>query len=263
MAFERELRVALAAAAAAGETALRFAREGFSTEFKPDDSPVTAADKACEEMLAGMLSAEFPEDGLLGEEGAASPGSSGRRWIIDPIDGTRDFVRGNRFWANFLALEDASGPALGIVSFPALGELYWAARGMGSWRILEGREARIHASRVEDLSKAVGCVNGLSNADSSPFAASLLPFLGRFSAIRSMGGALDAMHVCSGLADFWFEASAKPWDLAPLAVIARESGARFHSHAGEDTIYGGNAVIFAPGLETAVREFLGLSQASE
>ncbi len=262
MAFERELRVALAAIAGAGEIALRFAREGFSTEQKPDDSPVTAADKACEELMAGMLAAEFPDDGLLGEEGAETTGASGRRWIIDPIDGTRDFVRGNRFWANFLALEDAAGPALGIVSFPALGELYWAARGMGAWRMADGSETRIRASAVADLSQAVGCINGLSSAASHSFAPRLLPFMQRFWTIRSMGGALDAMYVCSGLADFWLEATAKPWDLAPLAIIARESGARFLSHSGEETIYGGNAVIYTPGLDAAAREFLGLPQAS-
>ncbi|NWF83896.1 MAG: inositol monophosphatase [Bryobacteraceae bacterium] len=258
MAFERELQVALSAAAETGALSLRYADEGFDVETKPDDSPVTAADKACEQLIAGILSTEFPDDGLLGEEGAAADGSSGRRWIIDPIDGTRDFIRGNRFWANFLALEDAAGPALGIVSFPALGELYWAARGKGAWRIVDGRESRMAVSKVSEVSKAVACVNGLSEAAFRPFAEKLLPFMSRFSSVRSMGGALDAMLICCGQADFWFESSAKPWDLAPLAIIARESGARFLSHSGEETIYGGNAVVFTPGLEAVAREFLEL-----
>jgi fructose-1,6-bisphosphatase/inositol monophosphatase family enzyme len=213
--------------------------------------------------MTGILEAEFPGDGLLGEEGASREGSNGRRWIIDPIDGTRDFVRGNRFWANFLALEDKEGPAVGVVSFPALGELYWAARGMGAWRIADGHEKRLAVSGISDVSKAVACVNGLSSANSRSYATRLLPFMEKFWTVRSMGGALDAMMVCAGQAEFWFEASAKPWDLAPLAIIARESGARFHSHAGEETIYGGSAVVYTPGLEPAVREFLGLPQPSE
>lgn len=263
MAFERELQVALHIAAETGALSLRFAREGFDVEVKPDGSPVTAADKACEKLISGILSAEFPADGLLGEEGANTAGTSGRRWIIDPIDGTRDFVRGNRFWANFLALEDWSGPALGVVSFPALGELYWAARGKGAWRIVDGHEARMAVSKVTNIAMAVASVNGLAEAASRPYADRLLPFMHRFSSVRSMGGALDAMLICCGQTDFWFEASAKPWDLAPLAIIARESGARFHSHAGEETIYGGNAVVYTPALEPAVREFLGLPQPSE
>jgi len=262
MSFERELRVALHAAGDAGALALKFAREGFTTEDKPDDSPVTAADKACEKLISGILTREFADDGLLGEEGASAEGTSGRRWIIDPIDGTRDFVRGNRFWANFLALEDKDGPALGVVVFPALGELYWAARGMGAWRIVDGHENRMGASQVTDVSRAVACVNGLSSAASRPYGDTLLAFMEKFSTVRSMGGALDAMFICSGQADFWFEASAKPWDLAPLAIMARESGAVFHSHSGQETIYGGNAVIYAPGLAPVVREFLGLPQLS-
>ncbi len=258
MAFERELQVALGIAAETGALALRFAREGFDVEIKPDGSPVTAADKACEQLIAGVLASEFPADGLLGEEGSDTAAASGRRWIIDPIDGTRDFTRGNRFWANFLALEDASGPALGLVSFPALGELYWAARGRGAWRIVDGHETRMAVSAISGAASAVACINGLADAASRPYAERLLPFMHRFDSVRSMGGALDAMLVCCGQADLWFEASAKPWDLAPLAVIARESGARFHSHSGEETIYGGNAVVYTPSLEPDVRELLQL-----
>lgn len=255
--------MALAAITGAGEVALQYAREGFAVEDKPDDSPVTAADKACERLMAGILEAEFPADGLLGEEGASREGTSGRRWIIDPIDGTRDFVRGNRFWANFLALEDGEGPAVGVVSFPALGELYWAARGMGAWRVADGHERRLAVSGIADISKAVACVNGLSSANSRAYAGKLLPFMEKFWTVRSMGGALDSMMVCAGQAEFWFEASGKAWDLAPIAVIAREAGAKFHSHAGEETIHGGSGVVYTPGIEREVREFLGLPQVSE
>ena len=96
MALEKELDLAIALARAAGVTAMAFQRNGFDVETKPDESPVTAADKACEKMIVAGIRAQFPNDGILGEEGASDDGSSGRRWIIDPIDGTRDFIRGNR-----------------------------------------------------------------------------------------------------------------------------------------------------------------------
>ncbi|HTC90205.1 MAG TPA: inositol monophosphatase family protein, partial [Bryobacteraceae bacterium] len=100
----RELEIAMAAAKKAAELALQYQRN-IIVETKPDKSPVTQADRECERMIARMLSEAFPEDGILGEEGASTESRSGRRWIIDPIDGTRDYVRGNPLWANLIALE--------------------------------------------------------------------------------------------------------------------------------------------------------------
>src|SRR5579872_7340651 len=98
MKYDRELEFARRAAAEAGENARRMWACGISAEAKPDDSPVTAADRENEKLLRERIAREFPDDAILGEEGTNCAGSSGRRWILDPIDGTRDFVRGNRFW---------------------------------------------------------------------------------------------------------------------------------------------------------------------
>ena len=105
MPFERELEVGRAIAAQAGKLALRYYRSGIAFDAKPDDSPVTAADRACEQLIARELENAFPDDGLLGEEGAKKESRSGRRWIVDPIDGTRDFVRGSPAWAVLIGLE--------------------------------------------------------------------------------------------------------------------------------------------------------------
>ena len=101
-------------------------------EAKPDKSPVTQADRECEQMIARMLTEAFPEDGVFGEEGARADTRSGRRWIIDPIDGTRDYVRGNQLWANLIALEKDGDVVVGVVNLPMLGKLYSAARGGGA-----------------------------------------------------------------------------------------------------------------------------------
>src|SRR5437868_9684966 len=134
MNYHRELDFALRVAAAAGQNARQIRKHGISAETKPDASPVTIADKENERLIREGIEREFPEDGILGEEGACKNGSSGRRWIVDPIDGTRDFVRGNRFWCVLIALEEADETLVGVAHFPMLDETYWAVRGGGSYR---------------------------------------------------------------------------------------------------------------------------------
>src|SRR5208283_2154195 len=133
MNYERELEFARRIAAAAGENAKRIRAGGVSAETKPDASPVTIADKENERLIREAIEREFPADGILGEEGSSKAGSSGRRWIIDPIDGTRDFVRGNRFWCVLLAIEEEDESLAGVAHFPMLDETYWAVRGGGAY----------------------------------------------------------------------------------------------------------------------------------
>lgn len=254
MAWESELAVALRAAKEAGALALRYRREGVVAEDKSDDSPVTVADRESEKLIVGLLERAYPGDGLLGEEGASRDGASGRKWIIDPIDGTRDYMRGNRMWCNLIGLEAGGETVVGVVHFPALGETYWATKGGGAFQ--DGQ--RIGVSAIAEPSRAVVCYNSLNRVLQRPHAEKVLPFLSKFWAARSFGGAMDAALVCAGKAELWIEPTAKPWDLAALRVLALESGARYFDYAGRDTIYGGNAVVCTPGLESAAREFLGL-----
>ena len=241
------------AATEAGALALRIRQQGITAEDKPDSSPVTVADKESEKFLTSLFEREFPADGLLGEEGAAKFGSSGRRWIIDPIDGTRDFIRGNRMWCNLLGLEQDGESVLGVAHFPALGETYWATKGGGAFQ--DGNA--IHISGITEISRAVLCFNSLNHSLEMPGSEKVLPFISRFWAVRSFGGAMDCMLLCSGRADVWIEPIAQPWDLAPLRVISLEAGARYFDYKGEDTIYGGNAVVCVPALEGIAKEFVG------
>jgi 3'-phosphoadenosine 5'-phosphosulfate (PAPS) 3'-phosphatase len=125
-AYSRELEVAMEAAKRAAELALQY-QANIVAETKPEKSPVTQADRECELLIARMLSDTFPDDGILGEDGARTETRSGRRWIIDPIDGTRDYVRGNPLWANLIALEEGSEVVAGVVNLPILGKLYTAS----------------------------------------------------------------------------------------------------------------------------------------
>lgn len=257
MAWERELEVAVELAKAAASVALSYFGS-TEPEAKPDGSPVTAADHECERLIASRLAEAFPADGILGEEGASRPAASRRRWIVDPIDGTRDFVRGSFLWGHLLALEADGEVVLGVAHFPAQGRLYYAAAGQGAWCV-EGRtETQLRCSRLSAPAMSVACFGQLNDAWREPWGARLLEFLGSFWAVRSLGGATDAMLVAAGKAELYLEPGLKPWDVAALAVIGREAGCLWHDFEGRRSIYGGSLALYAPGLAAIVRAFLGL-----
>jgi histidinol-phosphatase len=254
MPFEKEMEVARRIAEQAGRLAVENFARGFETETKADDSPVTSADRANERLIAKLLEEAFPDDGLMGEEGATREARSGRRWIIDPIDGTRNFMRGMPTWGVMLALEAEGQIVAGAVNLAALGELYSAAAGMGAY--MNGR--RIHCSTTKPSHQAILCLSGFDKIVKRGFGERLLPWLEHDWSVRSMGGCPDAMYVSSGRADVWMTMEAKPWDLAPLKIIGEESGANFFNFNGKASVYGGDCVITSPALENDVRRFLGL-----
>jgi histidinol-phosphatase len=239
------------AAKRAAELALEF-QPNIVAETKSDNTPVTQADRECERTIARLLSEAFPEDGILGEEGARAESRSGRRWIIDPIDGTRDYVRGNPLWANLIALEAAGDVVVGVVNLPVLGKLCTASRGGGAY----SNGKRMQASAKTTVEESVLCVNGYDRLAKTPFRARLLDWMERFWSVRGLGGPADAVMVAAGQAEVWIEPAASPWDFAPHKVILEEAGARYLNIDGGSTIYAGNCIGCAPGLEQEVRRFL-------
>jgi len=193
----------------------------------------------------------FPLDGIVGEEGTDIAARSGRRWIIDPIDGTRDYIRATGLWAVLVALEEIStGKILvGVVYFPALGQTYTAVTGQGAYH--DG--SPIGVSTVATWEDAVVHVNNLMLMEAAPYGRDLLSWLSGCLGVRNLGGAMDAMLIASGKADVWLDPIAKPWDLAPLKLIIEEAGGRFHDNAGVAGIYGGNAVAYTPRLAARVK----------
>lgn len=251
MPYEKELTLGADIARKAGELALTIREGNIGVESKSDESPVTIADKACEKLIVEQLQIAFPEDGVLGEEGAAKESSNGRRWIIDPIDGTRDFIRGTRAWSVLIGLEEHGQVVAGHAYYPSTREMYSAAKGEGAY--WDGRQ--IHASEVQKKNEALICCNGIGYMHRYPFGKDLVEWLAEFWTVRSMGGCVDAALVASGRADVWIEAQAKPWDLAPLKIIAEEAGCVTFDFEGNDTIYGGNYVICVPALADEVKRF--------
>src|SRR5581483_5582387 len=235
MAFEREVRIAKLAAREAGSLALDFQRNGVPAETKADETPVTAADRACEQLIVDLVSREFPDDGILGGEGATRKDRNGRKWIIDPIDGTKDFVRGIPLWAVLIGLEQEGELIAAAAYSPGQSLLLHAGKGMGAW----ANDYPIRVSNRVDLTQAVLSFNGFNKVGVNPFASRVIPWVQRFWAVRSLGGAVDAMLLAQGQADVWIEPNAQPWDLAPLKLLIEEAGGKFASFDGKNTIYGG------------------------
>lgn len=252
MNFEKELEVARRAARSACELAISYQKKGVTAESKADESPVTIADRESEKLIASILSDSFPDDGLLGEEGAGRPSRNGRTWIIDPIDGTRDFARGSSLWSVLIGLEQDGEVVAGVVHLPGTNEQFYASRGGGAF--CDGEP--IHVSSKQTAAESVLFFNGLRDAHRREFAPRLVTFMGRFWAVRSMSGAPDAMLVASGRADVWVEPAAKPWDLAPIKVIVEEAGGKFFNFEGGSSIHAGNCVVCTPALEPEVHRFI-------
>lgn len=252
MAFEKELELAKLLAQEAGALALDYQRRGVSAETKSDESPVTAADRACEKMIVEKIARDFPDDGVLGEEGANRSTRNGRKWIVDPIDGTRDFVRNIPLWAVLIGLEQDGDVVAGAAHCPRQNLLVWASKGGGAW----ANDHRIHVSDKTQQAEAVCSFNGLQKAAALRFTPNLLEWLNKFWSVRSLGGAVDAMLVAQGQADVWIEPYAEPWDLAPFKILTEEAGGRFATFDGKNSIYGGNAYTCTPGLEPCVHSLL-------
>jgi len=249
--WSKELDIAMIAAKKAAELALSY-QSAIVAEVKPDKSPVTRADRDCERLIADILTKAFPGDGVLGEEGSSLQSGNGRKWIIDPIDGTRDYVRGNPLWSHLIALEAGGEVVAGVVHLPVLGNLYTATRGGGAHR----NWSPIHASSKTSIGESVLCFNAFGKLARTPFKNGFLDWMAQFWAVRGLGGAPDAMMVASGQAEIWIEPGAAAWDFAPLKIILEEAGASFLNFDGGSSIYAGNCFACAPGLEAEARRFL-------
>lgn len=251
MAFEQELEIARGLAVESAKLALRY-QKGITAVEKADHSPVTRADKECEQLIAGKLKEAFPDDGLLGEEGAAAASANGRKWIIDPIDGTRDYLRGNPLWGPMIALEVNGEVTVGVVHFAGYGGSYWAVRGEGAYHNGE----RVHVSGKTSAAESVLCMNQLNKLDRERYWNRLVPWINGFWAMRGLGGTPDAMMVASGQAEVWIEPKASPWDFAVPKLVIEEAGGIFRNLEGGSSIYAGSGVGFTPGLASVVEEFL-------
>ncbi len=233
-----ELRLALELADLADEIAMaRFRSGDLEVETKPDTTPVTEADRAAERSIRDRLAQARPGHGVLGEEFGAE-GSAGVRWILDPIDGTMNYVRGIPVWASLIGLEADGEIVVGVVSAPAIGHRWWAAGGLGAFRNSEP----IRVSAITELADAQLSYSSLVTAEEFGIGPQMYDLEHRCLRTRGYGDFWSFMLVAEGAVDIAVEPIAAVWDLAPLQVIVEEAGGRFTDLTGESTVYGGNAL---------------------
>jgi histidinol-phosphatase len=222
----------------AGEITRRYFNGSFVTEQKPDQSLVTNADREAEGFLRTAISQAFPADGILGEEEEERIGTSGRRWIIDPIDGTYSFVHGVPLYAVLLGLEIDGEPILGAVNLPALNELVYAARGLGCF--WNGEPARV--SNTASLQEALLLCTDFGTCEQHGFGVAGDALQRLVNARRTWGDAYGHVLVATGRADIMLDPIMNVWDCAALLPIVEEAGGRFTDWRGRNTIHGGNAI---------------------
>lgn len=241
--YTDDLRLAhIMADAVDAQTMARFKAVDLQVDTKPDLTPVSDADRAAEEIIRGHLSRARPRDAVLGEEFGAE-GHGPRRWIIDPIDGTKNFVRGVPVWATLISLVDEGVPVVGVVSAPALSRRWWAARGTGAYT---GRSlaaaTRLRVSGVSSLSDASLSYSSLEGWRERGNIREFLELTSDVWRTRAYGDFWSYMMVAEGSVDLACEPELELYDMAALVPIVTEAGGTFTSLEGEAGPFGGNAL---------------------
>jgi histidinol-phosphatase len=233
----------------AGDFALgHFRSTDLIVDRKGDGTPVTDADRGAERLIREYLASHYPGDGVLGEEEAETLGDTGRRWIIDPIDGTKAFTHGVPTFANLLAVEDQDGVAIGVINLPALGEIVYAGRGLGCW--YNGSPSRV--SKRDKLAGSYLSSSGFDYWDEG----ALLAVKRAGLQMRTWGDGYGFALVATGRIEAMVDPQAALYDLAPMPVIMAEAGGRFTDWSGQPRPDGGNAVATNGALHVPLLEVL-------
>ncbi|MGP9844288.1 inositol monophosphatase family protein [Brachybacterium sp. 107] len=241
--YADDLRLAHVLADAVDQlTMSRFKAQDLEVTTKPDLTEVTDADKAAEQLVRSQLSRSRSRDQVIGEE-FGSTGSASRQWVIDPIDGTSNFVRGVPVWATLIGLIEDGRPVVGLVSAPSLSRRWWGGTDAGAWtgsRINNASRLQVsQVSRVEEASLSYSSLHGWADHDRLP---QMLNLMQRFWRTRAYGDFWSYMLVAEGAVDAACEPELALHDMVALAPILTEAGGRFSSLEGEDGPFGGSAV---------------------
>jgi histidinol-phosphatase len=249
--YGQELKVALEAASAAGEIQMRRRADLLRVTMKSDASPVTEVDKLCEGTIRDIIRRHFPADGFLGEETGEEKGTSGRRWIVDPLDGTRPYIRRIPTHSALIALEDGDDVVVGCMNLPAMKETYWASSGDGAF--LNGDP--LHVSTVADLSEVMGCALGFADKNAPRAAAKLIELMGTWGYAYGFMDAYSYGCIAAGRLDASVNLLDKAWDCAAGACIVREAGGRFSDVRGRPTVHGGSIILTNGLVHDAILEY--------
>jgi histidinol-phosphatase len=252
-----DLQLALELADAADAITMRHYRStSLHVRTKVDMTPVSEADEAVERMVRERLAVDRREDGIVGEEfgvlGSKEAGrSTARRWIIDPIDGTKNYVRGIPVFATLIGLEENGRIVTGVVSAPALARRWWAARGEGAFCNGEA----IHVSRIAALADSHLTYDSINDFDQYGGAVRFLSLMRHCTRARGFGDFWAHMLVAEGAVEIALEPKVAIWDMAPIQIIVEEAGGRFTDMRGEARIDGGSSLSTNGLVHDAVLEY--------
>jgi len=262
MDYKADLELALQLADIADGISLeRFYSQDLVVETKPDATPVTDADRSVEAALKEVLKAQRPEDSLIGEEygstGENLHGKGSRTWIIDPIDGTANFMRGVPVWATLIALAVDGKPVVGVVSAPAMGRRWWAAPGVGAHtKHIDGRTAELQVSKISDLGHASLSYNSLKLWDENGMLDSLMQLTRKVWRTRAYGDFWAYMLLAEGTLEITSEHNLAIYDIAALVPIVEQAGGRITDLHGELTTSSSSVLATNSALHSTVSELL-------
>src|SRR5690349_10043887 len=232
------LQAAEEVARKSGDVALNYFRQGVTVDTKGDGSPVTVADRTAEKTAREWIEARFPEDGILGEEFGETRAGAKRRWILDPIDGTKTFIRGVPLWGTLVAVAEGEKILAGAAYFPPVGEMLVAAPGQGCW--WNGKRTRVSAEA--DLSKALVLSTDERFLVHPERGAKWRTLTSKAAVARTWGDCYGYLLLATGRAEVMVDELLSPWDAAALQPIVEEAGGVFTDWAGARTSFGGNGI---------------------
>jgi histidinol-phosphatase len=239
----KAMETARRAAEAASAASLAHFHRGVRVELKPDRTPVTQADRDSEAAILAVVREAFPDHGFVGEETGAHAGVAGTRWIVDPLDGTKGFTRGGRFWGPLVGLEHEGRILAGAMALPAAGETYWAARGLGAWmRSGTAAPVRLQVSQVRDWRDATLSFGEPAILLRPPLLDRFAPLAVSAQVARCPGDLAGCALVLGGKAEAWIEAGVQIWDIAALRILVEEAGGKFTDFSGAATHASGNCI---------------------
>jgi len=245
--LQGRLEFAVEIARQAGQQTLSlFGSAGLKVDCKADGSPVTVADQQAEQLLRERIGEQFPKDAILGEEYGESPGTSGFRWVLDPIDGTKSFVTGVPLYTTLVAVLQDETPQIGVIFAPAAAEMVYAGRGLGCWHIAaEQQPTRASVSEVSELSEAVLLTSSVREF-STARETNGRPFYDRLESVcrmtRTWGDAFGYLLVATGRAEIMIDPIMNLWDAAALQPVIEEAGGRFFDWKGTPTVHSGESI---------------------
>lgn len=238
MNIDEAVALAREAVEKAAEISLEHFRRGVKVRAKADASVVTDADLASEEAILALIESRDPGVNILAEESGIQDRGHARRWIVDPIDGTRGFSRGGELWGPLVALEDAGEIVVGAMALPARGEVYWAGRGKGAFK--NGQPLSV--SGIRDWSQATLSLGEITRLLAPRHREGVTKLASSAVSTRGLGDLAGVTLVLNGLAEAWVECGVKPWDLAPSKILVEEAGGRWTTFEGDEDLTHGHAI---------------------